>query len=334
MTDQLQAARQNRARFCAAFVRAALSNVRKVGVAVCFAATPVVATPVSEAPFGDLPRTPDAASAFNYCAAMSDIEAVDRAALAGLMTDSSGATPAADRATAMLVDAGIAVAIASDNEKRCAAAFRKGARLFEKRLAKRLRERSGKNLPEAVPADTIDGIKANLRRLWILDQAARTAYLDLRTDDKSGAGFWAFRLSVANAVMVDAESGAFIKQALDAYDWIDIERFGAAASHRAWLLVQHADTDVAFQSMALSRMEPYLATGGVSKSNYAYLWDRVAVNEGRMQRYGTQPSSSCVDGKVELAPTEDPGNLDARRADMELGPAADHIAQMSLTRCR
>ncbi|MEL6790731.1 MAG: hypothetical protein AAFO78_09180 [Pseudomonadota bacterium] len=51
-------------------------------------------------------------------------------------------------------------------------------------------------------------------------------------------------------------------------------------------------------------MEPYLKNGGVSGSNYAYLWDRVAVNTGRKQRYGTQPTWECVDGKMGLQPME------------------------------
>ncbi|MEM8682155.1 MAG: DUF6624 domain-containing protein [Pseudomonadota bacterium] len=280
-----------------------------------------------------LPLTPETARVFDYCSATEMSAGFDRESMIPVMSDRSGATPAADRATAMLVDAGVAVARANDKQKRCDAAFKKGVRLYEKRLAKRLRERNGKNLPEAQPADSIDGIRQNLRRLWVLDQAARMAYLDLRTDDSRGGEFWAYRLSVANALMIDAESGVFIKQALESYDWIDIKRFGEAASNQAWLLAQHADTDVAFQADALDRMAAYLDSGGVSKRNYAYLWDRVAVNQGRLQRYGTQPESGCVDGQLTLKPSEDPDNLDARRQAMGMGPVADHLAQMSARRC-
>ena len=298
-----------------------------------FASLPVSAQSLSDLLDASFPQTPEAAKSHDYCAGRDSAAGFARESLIPVMSDRSGATPAADRATAMLIDAGVSVARASDGEKRCAAVFRKGARLFEKRLKKRLRERSGKDLPDAQAADSIEGIKINLRRLWVLDQAARMAYLDLRTDDSDTAEFWAFRLSVANAVMIDAESGAFIRQVLETFDWVDIERFGEAASNRAWLLVQHADTDVDFQAEALSRMEAYLETGGVSKSNYAYLWDRVAVNQGRLQRYGTQPVSDCVDGKLKLKPAEDPDNLDARRQAMGMGPVADHLAQMSATRC-
>ena len=77
----------------------------------------------------------------------------------------------------------------------------------------------------------------------------------------------------------------------------------------------------------------YLATGGVSKKNYAYLWDRVAVNHDREQRYGTQPDWDCKDGKLELRPVEDPDNLDARRTEMGLGPVEQALAQMAANVC-
>ena len=103
----------------------------------------------------------------------------------------------------------------------------------------------------------------------------------------------------------------------------------------AWLLVQHADDHVELQSLALSRMEPYLKTGGVSKSNYAFLWDRVAVNSGEKQRYGTQPTWECTaEGKLTLQPLEDPDNVNARRKTMGLGSVEDGLEDMARNVCR
>ncbi|MEM9688063.1 MAG: DUF6624 domain-containing protein [Pseudomonadota bacterium] len=304
-------------------------------ISVCGISAAVFCGIASAAPTDsfDLPTTPEAAIAFDYCSRIDALADFERESLIDKMADRSGATLAGDRATAILIDAGLAVSRNSRNARQCNSAFKKGARLYDKRLAKRLRERGGKQLPDATSADTVEGLKSELRRLWVLDQAARVAYLDLRTDVTESAEFWAFRLSVANAVMIDGESGEFIKRALRQYDWIDIQRFGEAASQRAWLLVQHADTDVAFQALALERMEPYLATGGVSKRNYAFLWDRVAVNQDRLQRFGTQPAYPCVDGKIAPAPMEDPDQVDNRRAAMGLEPLDEHMAQMSQTRC-
>ena len=81
-------------------------------------------------------------------------------------------------------------------------------------------------------------------------------------------------------------------------------------------------------------MQEYLQSGGVLRRNYAYLWDRVAVNSGELQRYGTQPDwLSCKDGSLTLMPMEDPENVDERRSTMKLGPMQNDLDQMSRQTC-
>lgn len=281
-----------------------------------------------------LPVSPDAAARFDFCTQRQAAGDIEREAVTQYLSGRPGSTQASVRATTALIDAGFAIAAASASQKKCVSAFRKGERRFNKRLAGRLRQRSAPPQQEGEALNAIDAIRSELHRLWIKDQVARTTYLDLQTDETDGAAFWAYRLAAAHAIMVDEESGVFIKNALDEFDWIDIQRFGESASHRAWLLVQHADSDVDFQERVLARMQPYLQTGGVSKSNYAYLWDRVAVNRGKLQRYGTQSTSECVDGLLQPAPMEAPDSIDERRAEMGLGPIAGYFREMSSYRCR
>jgi hypothetical protein len=59
-------------------------------------------------------------------------------------------------------------------------------------------------------------------------------------------------------------------------------------SHRAWLLAQHADSDVAFQRLAKGLLEASVKAGIAAPRDLAYLADRIAANEGRPQEYGTQ----------------------------------------------
>ncbi len=121
---------------------------------------------------------------------------------------------------------------------------------------------------------------------------------------------------------------------LQDYDWIDKKRFGKRVSMAAWLVVQHADHDVALQKLALQRMEPYLKSKKVSKGDYAYLWDRVAVNSGKKQRYGTQPDWECTaEGTLNLQPLEDPETVNKRRKKMGLGPVEAALAGMAKSVC-
>ena len=97
---------------------------------------------------------------------------------------------------------------------------------------------------------------------------------------------------------------------------------GDDGAQAAWLLVQHADGDVAFQRRCLSLMEALVDTGAVFAGNVAYLTDRVLVNEGKPQIYATQ--FRTVDGKSEPLPMIEPDRVDQRRATMGLQPLNEY----------
>ena len=122
---------------------------------------------------------------------------------------------------------------------------------------------------------------------------------------------------------VDARTTARMKQIIAQVGWPTRRLVGDDGAHAAWLLVQHADADLAFQKACLAAMEHQLATREVSPVDYAYLFDRVALHDGRKQRYGTQ----FADGR-EPFPIEDPANVDARRAEVGLPTLAEGIQQM------
>ncbi len=237
-------------------------------------------------------------------------------------------------AEALLTKAAIEIAHAATAPEDCQSALEKGQKMFLSVLAGQ--QKTLGDIGEFKPSkDTkILDVQTQLTRLWREDQAARGAYLGLSTDDKTGAGFWAQRLATAHTVHTDSESVGYMKGLLSAYDWIDNKRFGSRISAHAWLLVQHADDDPDFQALALGRMEPYLKSGQVKPANYAFLWDRVAVNTGKKQRYGTQPTWECTDGKLELQPLEDPDNVNKRRAAMNMDTVEEGLENMAREVCR
>lgn len=112
---------------------------------------------------------------------------------------------------------------------------------------------------------------------------------------------------------------------LDRHEWIKISVFGFDADSHAWLLAQHADHRPDLQKRVLAVLERMLPLKETSGANYAYLWDRVAVNEGRPQRYGTQ--GSARDGLWTPKPLEDAAGVDALRKSVGLEPLADYAAR-------
>lgn len=124
----------------------------------------------------------------------------------------------------------------------------------------------------------------------------------------------------------DGKNTAMLKTYVAKHGWPTISRVGERASGSAWLLVQHADRDPAFQLKALRLMEPMVAIGEVSKRNYAYLYDRVMLKLSGKQRYATQ--FHCVAGQQQARPLEDESNIERHRASMGLGTLGDYREDM------
>ena len=111
---------------------------------------------------------------------------------------------------------------------------------------------------------------------------------------------------------LSAENVEALLAMVPAEGWFSTAVYGEEAATGAFLVVQHADT--ALQKRFLPAIEAMANRGEASKSFYAMMWDRVAVAEGRPQRWGTQ--MQCVDGFMRPFPTEDPERLEERRAPM------------------
>ncbi|WP_369059085.1 DUF6624 domain-containing protein [Caulobacter sp. 73W] len=125
---------------------------------------------------------------------------------------------------------------------------------------------------------------------------------------------------------LDADNTRWLKAQVATRGWFLKSVDGDRAAGAAWLLVQHADRDPAFQKAMLDLMAPLAATGDVERGAYALLWDRVAVREGRPQRHGTQ--GRCNGGRWLANPIEDEAQLEARRTAAGLPPMTAYQRRM------
>ena len=133
---------------------------------------------------------------------------------------------------------------------------------------------------------------------------------------------WAMRADSVSRADLDRllrSNTEWLKAVLARIGWFDISRYGPEASQAAWLIVQHSDYEPAWQQQVLDSLAPRVARGDMQRNWYAYLVDRIAVNAGRAQIYGTQGHCAGA-GNLVLAETIDPKSLDDRRAAMGLEP--------------
>jgi hypothetical protein len=67
-----------------------------------------------------------------------------------------------------------------------------------------------------------------------------------------------------------------------------IEKVGEAANEAAWLVIQHSIGQPEFMRKCSVLLEKAVAENQANPQQLAYLSDRIAVFEGRLQLYGTQ----------------------------------------------
>jgi len=107
--------------------------------------------------------------------------------------------------------------------------------------------------------------------------------------------------------------------------WPTISDVGAEAADAAWLIAQHADHDPEFQLECLDLMKA-APENEVPRPNIARLEDRVRLNMGKPQLYGTQFDE--VYGVFIPRPIEDLYNVDDRRKAMGLGTLSEGLQEM------
>lgn len=283
-----------------------------------------------------LQNNPDQARDFDYCAwAFEDGGKTAKLPDYDAMLDRETTTlSTTDWAATALVEAGTQISQNAQTQEACENIFVTGRKTFDAKLKASLASHWDQAKYKKKKNKKIAAVQAELAKHWVEDQAARRVYIASKTEDKMGAEYWVRRLAVAHTSLTDDRATQYMRGLLEKYDWIDRKRFGKRISMAAWLLMQHADDHVELQALALSRMEPYLKNKGVDKGDYAYLWDRVAVNSGRKQRYGTQPTWECTpEGKLTLQPMEDPDNVNKRRKKMGMGSVEKSLEGMAKGVC-
>ena len=125
---------------------------------------------------------------------------------------------------------------------------------------------------------------------------------------------------------VTVGNGDRLARILDTHGWPTISLVGAEAARRAWLIAQHADRQLDLQRRAVTLMTEAVDAREASAEHLAMLRDRLLVNEGRSQIYGTQ-IAGVVDGAPVPWPCDEPEHLDDRRAAVGLEPFSVHVAR-------
>ena len=114
---------------------------------------------------------------------------------------------------------------------------------------------------------------------------------------------------------------------LTAQGWPGLHLAGKDGAEAAWRIAQHAIAMPQFQRRCLKLLRAAVGRGDADAQHAAYLDDRIAFNERRPQKYGTQFD---WDEHGEMSPytVDDVKAVDRRRRALGMTPFAEHISDM------
>jgi hypothetical protein len=129
---------------------------------------------------------------------------------------------------------------------------------------------------------------------------------------------------VASLESIDRQNTLRMKSIIKEYGWPGPGLVGWDGSEAAFVLIQHADHLT--QKELLPVMQKAYWTGYLSGPNYALFIDRVLVEDGKPQIYGSRarPFNQWEAGEPVLYPIDDEPNVDNRRAEVGLSPLKEY----------
>ncbi|MFE7135816.1 DUF6624 domain-containing protein [Streptomyces sp. NPDC057638] len=127
---------------------------------------------------------------------------------------------------------------------------------------------------------------------------------------------------------VDRGNTAWLRRVIAKHGWPGRTLVGKEAAGAAWLLAQHADRSSAFQEECLDLLARAVTAGDADARHGALLEDRVRVNLGQPQVFGTQLAQQD-DGTLKPFPMIDPPGVEERRIAWGFEPLADYIRSVA-----
>lgn len=114
-----------------------------------------------------------------------------------------------------------------------------------------------------------------------------------------------------------------VKSIIRNYNWPFDTFITKESSKVIFLVIQHSTLDIQKENLELVKQA--VTRDKLSLSNIALLVDRIAIQEGNLQIYGTQVNQDLNSSKWSVFPIKDVDSLDKRRKIMGLPPIAEYL---------
>ncbi|MGI8584702.1 MAG: DUF6624 domain-containing protein, partial [Chitinophagaceae bacterium] len=106
------------------------------------------------------------------------------------------------------------------------------------------------------------------------------------------------------------------------------DKVGVESASHFFVLVQHSDIDVKFQEKMLADIKKQVDNKQLIGKEYAYLYDRVQINSGRPQLYGTQVDYGS-DGNAFAKNLKNKADVNNRRRQLNMETLEDYLTKVT-----
>jgi hypothetical protein len=152
-----------------------------------------------------------------------------------------------------------------------------------------------------------DSIRVILEDIYDKDQGIRQVFEDSIRDNSPNSLSY-----VSKIIMVDNENQKILLPIIERYGWIPSSKIGEKASDAIFYVIQHSELDLMVKYFP--QLDSLAQIGESSKIHAAMMEDRLLMEKGHKQKYGTQATSSLrQDEKIVIWPIEEPDKVDSLR---------------------
>lgn len=169
-------------------------------------------------------------------------------------------------------------------------------------------------------------LQAELLSIYNDDQSIRMEYMNA----VNKFGYKNSKVDSLAKKMIYQDSINLIKvtKILDEKGWVGSNKIGGQANQTLFLVIQHSDLKT--QEKYLPIMRDAVKKGNASIKALALLEDRIALGQGKKQKYGSQIWRNEKTNEYYVAPLEDPDNVDERRHEVGLNSLSEYAKQWNI----
>lgn len=168
-------------------------------------------------------------------------------------------------------------------------------------------------------------LKALIDSLYQVDQKVQQ---DMITAIQKGVPFDSVKLLETVQKQTFARHILLLKDIYKQYGYPTPKMVGQESAYHFFTLIQHSDSDVNFQSQMLPLIKKQVKKKQASGKEYAFLYDRIHLNKGGEQLYGTQMDYDS-NGNAFPKKLKDSANVNKRRRQLGMEPLEEYLAKVT-----